>query len=105
MTEQTIKYSDPVYQEQRHLKEQRRMSLKFLKNLKVMLNRQLFTFKANEGESDEDKDKRFGELLERLHGTELNIIKFTRNKLGSKFYEFIPNLMLNKKQKLNGKAN
>lgn len=77
----------------------RKMQLKTLSKLKTSLNFEIQMASWDKELSDEEKEAKVHQIIERLHGTEIKEIELRRNKLGSKFYKFEPFIGLNRKQR------
>ena len=85
-------------EEQQH----RKMKLKFLAKAKIAVNFQIQGMAIEKKDLDEEEpEKRFTQLLEKLQAIEVEEFKLRRNKLDSTFYTFEPFVGLNRRQRRN----
>ena len=97
--EEKIKFSNPVYQEQKLKKERRKLNMRFLKSLMITISKSLSVFKKTEGETQDQADERFTKLMLRLRDLEVKLIEEKRNKLFSSHYEFIPSINIERRKR------
>ena len=97
--EEKIKFSNPVYQEQKLKKERRKLNIKVLKSLMITISKAISDFKKTEKETQNEADERFTKLMIRLRELETKLNEEKRNKLFSSHYEFIPNINIERRKR------
>lgn len=77
----------------------RRMQLSLLSKMIKSINFEIQLLKQDKEKSEEEKQEKFNELIEKLFGIENKINEIRRNKFNSSFYKFEPFIGLNRKQR------
>lgn len=77
----------------------RRMQLSLLPKMIKSINFEIQLLKQDKEKSEEEKQEKFNELIEKLFGIENKINEIRRNKFNSSFYKLEPFIGLNRKQR------